>query len=48
MVGVIFYTGRLTARVEHLEQWRLELLRQVERIDDHLGRIERLITEGTE
>ena len=44
MAGVIYQAGRLTARVEKLEEWRNEILSKLERIDAGLLRLEHLIT----
>ncbi len=45
IMSTVFYAGRLTARVDALEQWRAEVLRVLERIDDSLRRMERLLTD---
>lgn len=44
MITVIFHTGRLTARVEHLEEWRKEFLTEFHEIRNGIARLERLIT----
>ncbi len=42
--GVIYQAGRLTVRVEKLEQWREENLRELNTIHAALRHIESLIT----
>lgn len=44
MVGVVFYSGRLTTRVEHLETWRSEVREEFQSLHGHLLRLEHLIT----
>jgi hypothetical protein len=43
LIGVVFYGGRLTARVEQLELWRAELRGDLASIFKAIHRLERLI-----
>lgn len=45
--SVIWGASRLTARVDHLEQWRTEAREEFRSLHGHLDRIEDLIKNGT-
>lgn len=42
-VGVIFQLGRFSARIEHLELWRTEVLARFDKIDQSLAQLALLI-----
>lgn len=43
MIGVIFHSGRLSARVDKLEEWRTEAREETHQIFEALRRLERLV-----
>lgn len=46
VAGCIFQAGKLTARVEALEQWRSEQREQMNQIFEAIRALERLIRNG--
>lgn len=48
MAGVIYHSGRLSARVEHLERWREEVRREFNQMFAVLRRIERAVLREEE
>lgn len=43
MAGVVFQFGRLTARLEHLEEWRRDMIGALNTIHDQLREIRDLV-----
>lgn len=46
MIGVIFQAGRLSVRVEKLEEWRLELMTELKGIRSALRKIENAVASA--
>lgn len=41
VLGLAYHTGRLSARVEHIERWRQELLADMHAIRESIGTVAR-------
>ena len=48
IAGVVYYAGRLSARVDNLERWRAEMLHTLDKIHGAIRAVEQLIRHGSQ